>query len=272
MNCSIKVFIFILCSSFWATITEAQYFEQKEGNLPIEKRYRAFFIKPVIGLIQSRVNLEGHDRFSKSQSPGDAYQMALGALLGYQLEDFTVDLGIIKYAIYSGFYFPSNTSIGGLTGINRGFSLGYLQFPLTAKYTVWKPAKKWQIRGVIGGQLNIRGQSFGFLKQSVEEAGSMTSTGARITIRSVIDKEFRSRFYSGNLGIDATYQLNNQFNVSVEVHRMFSQQDIGILKAEVTQNGDPATYHIKAAGSLNGLALRLGVAYNFLYSKVRRDL
>ncbi len=235
-----------------------QFHKQDSLLNQYESRTAYYYLKPTLGLHWSYMTKQGDAGFTDADA-FDLRNPRYGLVIGYRTNRVALEAGMTTFPIYTGHRFVIDPSFG----IGSAVKVTYWQFPLQLQYTIWRLTKRLELNAVAGLAFNTElGDSF--LPSTRRGTFSQINPdGSQTMIWSTVTTAYQKRFLSSTLGFSLNCQILKQFDVNLQVNRLFSNGGIVNQTAQLQQVGNPAIYNITTKAGAGGLSALLSLAYRF---------
>ncbi|WP_144035911.1 hypothetical protein [Spirosoma fluviale] len=186
-----------------------------------------------------------------------------GLIIGYQTARFSVETGMVRFPVYTGFRFINDDqSIVGLA-----LRVNYWQFPITGQYIFWEPVKHLTLGVLAGVAINADFDENLMASRSTLTFVSSRPDGTTSITKAIKETNSTSPFLSATLGLRLGYQLLKDVDISVQLNRLVSNHCVVTQAVQLQQNSDPTVYQVNTQAGAGGLSLLIGLSYRFRQMK-----
>lgn len=251
-----------VCAQLKNWAGDLQPTQQDSLSIRFKNRLNAYYVKPVVGLHRSYSRYSGGAHVIDSH-PHDLRNPSYGLIIGYQTARLSVETGMVKLPVYTGFRFVSDDQ----SMVGLAVRVNYWQFPVTGQYILWKPVNNLTLGLLAGAAINANLDETIAPSRSTLTFVSSKPDGTTSTINAVKETNSITLFLSTSLGIRLGYKLLKDVDVDVQLSRLFSAGSIVSQDAQLRQNSDPTVYQVNTQAGAGGLSVLLGLSYQFHRTK-----
>lgn len=230
-----------------------------------------YYVKPVAGLFRNASHYRGDSRFGQTYAD-NLRNFKYGLTIDYHINRLEIETGLLTLPVATGYFFELNTLNSGGPGHGYGHStkITYNQVPILARFTLWQPTKRLDIRATAGIGINWESGGLTLGSNSITELTIETQDGIKRMTRITTKGDHLKSFRTGTVGLGLHYRFSRHFTAGLEVKRLFSRKDLLWIDAQIEPHGETQKYTVRTEGGVNGFNLHAGLQYQFGFSKKYR--